>query len=137
MAYEETLRNISLDADSSIALYTGPPGVVGSASPNSGFQFRFVKVTGAHQVGLAVTTANEVIVGVLQNKPQVVGQACTVAIGGVSMVQAGGTVAAGNIIKTDTVGRAVAGTPGTDVPVGIAIGSAAVGQLVPVLLLVS
>lgn len=137
MAYEEALRAISLDADSSIATYTGPPGVVGSASPNSGKQFRFVKATGAHQCGLATAASNEVVVGVLQNKPQVVGQAATVAIAGVSMMEAGGTITAGNIIKTDSVGRAVAGTPGTDTALGEALGSAASGQLVPVLLRLS
>jgi hypothetical protein len=135
MAYEETLRNVSLDADSSLATYTGVPGLPGSASPNSGFQFRFVKVTGAHQVGLATGAANEVIVGVMQNKPQATGQAATVAVRGITMLQAGGTVAAGNIIKTDANGQGLAGTPGTDTPVGIAIGAAASGQLFPCLLI--
>jgi hypothetical protein len=137
MAYEEALRAISLDADSSLATYTGPPGVVGSASPNSGKQFRFVKMTGAHQCGLATAAANETVVGVMQNKPQVVGQAVTVAIAGVSMVQAGGTIAAGDIIKTNSTGLAVTGVAGTDVALGEAIGSAASGQLVPVLLRLS
>lgn len=139
MAYEESLRSISLDADATLAVYTGPPGVIGSASPNSGNQFRFVKVTGAHAVGLCSTASNEIPMGVVQNKPQVTGQSATVAIHGVSMVQAGGTIAAGNPIKVDTTGRGVAATPGTDAAlyVGVAIGSAAIGQLVPVLLLIS
>jgi hypothetical protein len=132
VAYEETLRNVSLDADSSLALYTGVPGLPGSASPNSGNQFRFVKLTGAHQVGLADTTSGEVVIGVVQNKPQVVGQAVTVAIHGISMVEAGGTIAAGDGVGPDADGKAVSG--GTD---GVAIGSAAAGQLVPVLLKVS
>lgn len=139
MAYEESLRSISLDADATLALYTGVPGLPGSASPNSGNQFRFVKITGAHQVGLSSAATNEISIGVVQNKPQVTGQAATVAIHGVSMVQAGGTVAAGNPVKVDATGRAVAATPGTDnaLYVGVAIGSAAVGQLVPVLLQIS
>lgn len=137
MAYEETLRSISLDADSSLAVYTGPPGAVGSASPNSGKQFRLVKVTGAHQVGLCTGAANEQCVGVMQNKPQVVGQAATVAIHGVSMVQAGGGISAGNIVKTDGNGQVVAGVLGTDTALGIAIGGASSGQLVPVLLRIS
>lgn len=138
MAYEETLRSVSLDADSSLASYTGPPGLPGSAAPNWGKAFRFVKVVGAHQVGLAVTTANEVIVGVMQNKPQVVGQAATVAIHGISMVQTGsGGVTAGAAVKVDTTGRAVAATLPTDIAlvVGIAVGTAAAAdQLIPVLL---
>lgn len=131
MAYEESLRSISLDADSSLAVYTGVPGIPGSASPNSGKQFRFVKVTGAHQVGLSTADTDHVI-GVMQNKPQVTGQAATVAIHGVSMVQAGGTVAAGDQVGPDANGQAVSG--GTH---GTALGSAASGQLVPVLLHVS
>lgn len=139
MAYEESLRSISLDADSSLAVYTGVPGTPGAAAPNWGFAFRFVKIVGAHQVGLCTAASNEIAVGVMQNKPQVVGQAATVAIHGVSMVQAGGTLAAGNPVKVDSTGRAVAATPGTDAAlyVGVALGAAAVGGLVPVLLKIS
>lgn len=137
MAYEETLRSISLDSDSSLATTTGVPGTPGSQSPNWGKQFRFVKVVGAHQVGLCTAAANEVPIGVMQNKPQVVGQAATVAYQGVSMVQSGGAVTAGAAVKVDSTGRAVAATLPTDaaVVVGVAIGtSAAADQLVPVLL---
>jgi len=135
MAYEETLKSVSLDADSSIAIYTGISGQPGAASPNSGKQFHWVKVTGAHQVGLAVAAANEIVAGVLQNKPQVVGEAATVAIFGISMCEAGGTVAAGAGAKVDNTGRVVTWVAGTDDPdlrVGTFIGSAAVGELVPV-----
>jgi hypothetical protein len=135
MAYEESLRSVSLDADSSIAIYTGISGQPGAASPNSGKQFHFVKHTGAHQVGLAVAAANEIAAGVLQNKPQVVGEAATVAYSGISMVEAGGTVVAATGAKVDDTGRAVTWVAGTDDPdlrVGTFIGSAAVGELVPV-----
>jgi len=137
MAYEESLKSISLDADSSIAIYTGISGQPGAASPNSGKQFHFVKVTGPHQVGLAVAADDEVVAGVLQNKPQVVGEAATVGLFGVSMVEAGDTVTAVQGAKVDSTGRAVtwvAGTDDADLRVGTFIGSAAVGQLVPVLL---
>lgn len=137
MAYTESLRTISLDADSSLAGYTGVPGLPGSADPNSGKQFRFVKVTGAHTCGLATAAANEVVIGVLQNKPQVTGQAATVATDGVSMVQAGGSITAGAAVKVKTTtGEAVAATLPTDaaVVVGIALAGAASGQLLPVLL---
>lgn len=137
MAYEESLRSISLDADSSLAGYTGVPGLPGSASPNWGKAFRFVKVTGAHQVGLCTTAANEVPIGVMQNKPQVTGQAATVAIQGVSMVQSGAAVTAGAAVKVDTTGRAVTATLPADnaLVVGIAVGTcAAADQLVPVLI---
>ena len=54
MSYEESLRSVSFDADASIGIYTGPPGLPGSPSPHGAKQYHFVKVTGANQVGLAV-----------------------------------------------------------------------------------
>jgi hypothetical protein len=98
--------------------------------------FKFVKVTGAHTAGLSTAAANEVTIGVLQSKPQVLGMSCTVAISGVSNVVAGGNVAAGDRIKANASGQGVTATPATDddVTVGIALGSAASGQLFPCLL---
>lgn len=113
MAYDESLRSISLNADASLAEYTGVPGLPGSPTVNYGKQYRFVKVTGANQVGL-VTASTQVTVGVMQNKPQVTGQAATVAIDGVSNVMAGGAVAAGDVVKSDTTGRAVTSGDGSD-----------------------
>lgn len=135
MAYTESLRTISLNADSSLAGYTGVPGLPGSADPNGGKQFHFVKVTGAHECGLA--TDADLVVGVLQNKPQVEGAAATVAIDGVSMVQAGGTITAGEPVTVKSTGEAETAdltglTP--DTVVGIALAGAASGQLLPVLL---
>lgn len=136
MAYEEALRTISLDADASVAEWTGVPGQPGSSVPNGGKQFRIVKITGAHQIGLSTAVVNEVSIGVLNSKPQVLGAAATVAISGVTNVVAGGTVAAGDGVKPAADGRGVTAVPGTDnaVRVGIALGSAAVGQLFPCLL---
>lgn len=133
MAFEENLYSISLAADQSIAVYTGVPGQPGSPQPNSGFQYRFVKVTGKAQVGLAVAAADRAI-GVLQNKPQVSGQAAQVGIWGVSFVQAGGAVDAGDLVTADATGQAV---KATDVATarGTALTSAAnAGELVSVLL---
>jgi hypothetical protein len=130
--YEETLTNLTLDADSSIGFYTGFPGMPGSQDPNWGRQYRFVKIVGAHQAGLATAaTAAEKLVGVLQNKPQTVGDAATVAISGVSMMQSGGVIAAGDYIGSDGTGRAVKVTTG--LAYGLAYGSAAAAdQLVAV-----
>lgn len=112
MAYEELLKSISLDADSSLGIYTGVPGMPGSAVPNSGKQYTLVKVTGEHQVGLA-TAAGDVVVGVMQNKPQKAGAAATVAISGVTNLVAGAAVSAGASIVSDATGRGipVGGTP--------------------------
>ena len=139
MAFEEAIRSISLQADASLAVWTSVPGQPGSAAPNGGKQYRFVKVTGEATAGLADTTANEVVVGVLQNKPQVTNQAATVAIRGVSKVIAGGTVAAGAAVKVDSQGRAVAATLPADaaLKVGIALTGGAVGEVISVLLQVA
>ena len=128
--YEESIRSITLEADASIGVYTGVPGLPGSASPNSGKQYRFVKITGAHTAGLA--EAGDFTIGVLQNKPQQVGGAATVAIRGVSLVEAGTSIEAGDYIGPDDNGKADVVLAAD--AVGVAVGGAAAGQLVPVLL---
>ncbi len=137
MAYDEGLRSITLVADSSIAVYTGVPGQPGSADPNGGKQYKFVKVTGAKTCGLSDGDANEIVIGVLQNKPQYTGSAATVAIRGVSRVVAGGNVNAGDAVKVETTtGEAVAATlPGdAEAVVGIAVTSGADQEIISVLL---
>ena len=139
MSYEESLRSISLNADSSLAGYTGVPNQPGSADPSFGKSlFRFVKITGERQVGRTAAATDKAI-GVAQNKPQVVGQAVTVGIRGVSNVLAGAVVAAGDLITTDADGRGIK-APATGDPViyGVALAPAtAVNTLFPVLLRVN
>lgn len=135
MAYEESLRSISLNADSTLAVYTGVPGMPGSPSPNYGQQYRFVKVSGAHQVGLS-TAGSDTAIGVMQNKPQVAGQAATVAIHGVSMVMAGAALDAGDSVESDSTGRAITATTGNVNGIALAAATQA-NELVPVLLQVS
>lgn len=130
MSYEESLKSISLNADASIGIYTGVPGLPGSAKPNGAKQYHFVKVTGPHQVGLAVAAGPEVM-GVLQNKPQQVGMAATIGYSGVTNVVAGGVVSAGDGVVPNGDGAGVKGT--ADV-VGYALADAAAGELFPVLL---
>lgn len=111
MAYEEKVVAISLDADASLGIYTGVPGQPGSAVPNSGRQYRFVKGTGEHQVGLAVGTSDDVV-GVMTNKPQTPGAAATIVIGGVIQITAGGALPAWTRVGPDTQGRAIANANG-------------------------
>lgn len=126
-SYAKTASNVSSTAA------TGT--VTGTAPSIKGFQYRFVKVTGARTAGLATSSDNGgLIIGVLQNKPQVTGAAATIAIGGVTLVEAGASISAGNAIKADSLGRGAVATVGTDVVVGFALAAATVGQLVPVLL---
>lgn len=131
MAYEESLRSITLNADSSLAVWTGVPGQPGSASPNGGKQYHFVTVTGAHQVGLSDDSSGAI--GVLQNKPQNEGNAATVAIRGVSKVVSDVAITAGDAIKVSADGQAA--KTGTGPTVGIALSTTAnAGELVSVLL---
>lgn len=125
MAYEESLRSISLDADSSLAGYTGVPNQPGSAVPNYGKAlYRFCKITGTHQVGRAGAEDTDHVVGVVQNKPQVVGQAATVGIRGVTNLMAGDKVNPGDHVVADAQGRAVPAGSGVK---GLAIAITAAG----------
>lgn len=127
MAYDEAIRNITLTADASLAGYTGVSGTPGAASPHFGkAQYRFVKITGAKQCGRATTGDTAKVVGVIQNKPQVAGEAGTVAIRGVSRVLAGGAFVPGDAIDVDVEGRAVKAGAGNGV--GIAVEAATVAN---------
>ena len=133
MAYEESLRSITLNADATVAVYTGVPGQPGSPSPHGGKQYHFVKVTGVHQVGIA-GAADTAIVGVLQNKPQVTGQAATVGIRGVSKVVSDVAITAGDLIQVSADGQAA--KTGAGPKVGVALTTTAnAGELVSVLLM--
>lgn len=133
MAQEEGLRSITLNADDSLAVYTGVPGMVGSPNPNYGKQYRFVKVTGSRKAGLA--DADDVVVGVLQSKPKVVGQEATIGIRGVSNVMVGEVLNPGDLVVSDAEGRAVkAGTGATALGVVIESTAKAANQLASVLL---
>lgn len=133
MAYEESLRSITLNADSSLAVYTGVPGQPGSANPHGGKQYHFVKVTGVHQVGIA-DAATTAVLGVLQNKPQVVGQGATVGIRGVSKVVSDVAITAGDLIQVSADGQAAKSGAGPKVGVALTT-TAAAGELVSVLLM--
>ena len=125
--YAKTASNITSAAATGTVTATVP-------AP-SGFQYRFVKLTAARTVSLCDTTANEIPLGVLYNKPQVLGAACTVVIGGVALCMAGGAVTAGEPVKVDSVGRVVNATRGTDAALYVGVaqsGSTATGQLVSI-----
>ncbi len=120
MAYEELLRSITLNADSSLAVYTGVPNQPGSADPNGGKQYYFVKVTGVHQCGLA--DADDVnVIGVLQNKPQYTGNAATVGVSGVTKVVAAKAITAGSKVFCQAAGKATDATNGGGNALGIAL----------------
>lgn len=116
MSQKEAITNISLEAS-------------GDLSAN---QFRFVKVNSSGQTEQA-TAAADAIVGVQQDKPKVQGEASGVLINGVSIMIAGGTVAAGAVVTTDAQGRAVAAATG-NTGKGICLKGGAVGEQISVLI---
>jgi hypothetical protein len=133
--YEEAVQSISLDADASIGIYTGVPGLPGSASPNGGMQYRFVKITGVHQAGLA-TAAADPVVGVLRNKPQHTGDPATVGVRGVVLLTAGAAISAGMALCSNSTGEAVQDTNAVANRKCYAVGTASgVGVLFPALLI--
>lgn len=131
MAYEESLRSITLTADNTLAVRTGVSNAPGSPADNAGNQYRFVTVKGEHLVGRA--NATDKVVGVLQNKPQVPSEAATVGIRGVSKVRVSGAIAAGAGVGAAADGRGVSGGN-----LGIALSTASgADELISVLLLLA
>lgn len=116
MAYEEIIQSITLEADADL-----------SAS-----QYRFVDITGVHNCG-AVAASGQRSIGVLQNKPDAANKAATVAVHGVSKVECGGSVTAGDEVTTDASGKAVTAAGGNHV-LGVALDTGADTELIPVLL---
>ena len=140
-SYDESVRSITLNADSTLAIATGAPGLPGSLTGNAvaGNQYRAIVVSGARQAGLANASASPA--GVLQTKPQAAGNAATIAIGGVSKVKVSTNIVAGATVfcNTDGTGANVsANVGGVTAVLGIALDTSTVaGALVPVLLKLS
>lgn len=78
--------------------------------------------------------ATDPIVGVLENKPTA-GQAALVQILGTAKVIAGGTVTRGDVVTSDSAGKAITTTTDKDVAVGRALESAVAGDIFEILLM--
>jgi hypothetical protein len=136
--YDESLRTITLNADATLAVLTGAPGLPGSANGVNvaGNQYRAVVVTGARQAGLS-NANNGKVVGVCQSKPQYTGNASTIGFSGVSRVMTSTNVTAGQAVYCDANGKG-SNSNATGVLLGIALDtSTTAGSLVPVLLQLS
>jgi hypothetical protein len=117
-AYSEAMVSVTLEASGDL----------------SDYQYYLVKSgTGERRVSVN-TSAGGAVVGVLQNKPDAVGAAATVAISGVVPVIAGDAIDAMAQVTSDSSGRVVAYSE-TDVIVGRALQAAtAAGDIISVLL---
>ena len=117
MAYEGTLTTISLPISTSFAA----------------LQFTFVQINSSGQ--LAVPSGAGVFCdGVIQDDNSSTGLPSEMAYGGVTKVVAGTSLAVGDLVMTDSSGRAVTAT-GTNHILGRALAPGTLGAPVPVLLL--
>ena len=118
MATEAILRSITLEA----------------AADLSGEQFFFV-TTDTNGDAAAITDVADFAVGVLQNNPDTAGFECNVAVDGVTKLEAGtGGLTAGDLVTNDNAGAGVTATAGTNNVYGIALTTAAAGEVASVLL---
>jgi hypothetical protein len=119
VAYSERMKTITLPAGSAM----------------TGGQYKFVAISASGNVNLVSASGGLQVDGVLYNKPNS-GDAATVVVAGVCKVIAGGVVAAGAFVASDSGGLAVtAASGGTQAVAGVAlIGATAANAVIPVLL---
>lgn len=80
------------------------------------------------------TAATDPLLGVTTSIGSQDNGRCDVVIAGITTVKAGGTYARGDVLTSNATGQAIKSTTGTDRIIGIAMASAVVGDLAPVLL---
>ena len=116
MAYEESLRNITLIAGADLSTR----------------QYSFVSIDANGNA--ALTTAGAQADGVVQDNPQS-GEAAAVGVRGISKVKCGGNITRGSLVAAGANGLAVAATSG-DVILGTAMEAGAANRIISVLLAV-
>lgn len=101
-------------------------------------QYRIVRVGAADGEVVEATAVTDALLGVsIQPGTAAQGERCDVVLGGVAEVAAGGTITRGAWVTANASGQAVAAAPGAGTNnnvVGIALVSAAAGDVIPVLL---
>jgi len=97
-------------------------------------QFKLVKLTGDRQVNLADGNAGEACLGVLLNKPDA-NEYAEVAVMGQSQVEAGNTITAGQLLRSNGSGVAQPVAADKDRAFGVALAGASSGEQCPVLLI--
>jgi hypothetical protein len=113
MAYKESQISVTLEAGADL----------------SANQFHFVTVDSDGQ--LSVSTDGAASVGVLLNDPSAAGRAAEVCIGGVTRVEAGDDVTAGDAVASNATGEAI--TAGTDdIILGTALTGGADGEVITI-----
>ena len=121
MAFEEGLRSLTFDAGADL----------------SSSQYRGVKLNATGQVIRTAADHTDEPTGILQNAPNKAGERATVAVGGISKMEAEATsIAIGDNVSCSDDGRALdAGTTADRQRIGIAMtASAAAGTIISVLI---
>ena len=117
MAYEEQLQSISVAAGADL----------------SEKQYRFMTINSSGE--LAATGDGLKADGVLQNKPDAQGRTGALGISGVSKLEAGAAITAGDDLAPDSVGRGVTASVTGDVVAARALEDASgAGSIIAVLL---
>jgi|SRR6056297_413009 len=114
MAYKNSQTSVTLEAGADL----------------SANQFHFVTMDSDGQ--LSVSTDGAASVGVLLNDPSAAGRAAEVCIGGMTRVEAGGTVAAGDFVASNSTGEAIEAASG-DVILGTAVTGGADGEVISII----
>jgi hypothetical protein len=119
MATEQKLHVVSLPADADLSTK----------------QYYMLKLNNSSGVArAAVAGEGSDVVGILQNVPNAANRAAEVAIGGISKCIAGGSITAGNRVSPDSNGKATAVGSSDDYAFGVALDSAAAGDIFRVLI---
>lgn len=103
----------------------------GKDTDNRTYQDRFVKLVTGGKVELFDTLTDKPF-GVLQNRPKE-GFPATISLGGVMRVRAGGTIAVGDPIGSDTSGKAIKQTVSDNWAIGTALEAGSANQFVQIL----
>ena len=99
-------------------------------------QFHILEIMSTGYVDLATDpndNDNNLLIGVLQNKPHAQGSVAVVRVGGISKVMSGDTIAIGSRVTTDGSGHADNATDFDNV-IGIAVSGGTSGEIMEVLL---
>jgi len=115
MAYEEKVETISIEAGSDLSTK----------------QYLFVDVASDGQIDV-VATKGAKAVGILLDKPAAAGRPGCVAIGGVSKVECGGTIAAGAEVISDDDGGALAKDAVSQFVMGTALTGGGAGDIIAI-----
>lgn len=120
VGYSERIKTITLPA---------------AAAATAG-QYKFCQINASGNVALVSASGGLQVDGVLYNDPANAGDAATVVISGVAKVIAGGVIAAGAFVASDSGGLAVTAASGaTQAVAGTALAAAtAANAIIPVLL---